>query len=267
MLLGVAKLFGDGGEFAYLRSRINGVICFGNPATQGTGIARRVLPGWLNALTRNVNHPNDFYAVANDKIRPLFYEWFVKAETEIPFVVYCAQIILPAIANLMPGIGGMVAAPLSLLLSVIPGGHRRRIRAAQPETARAAVGAGTTHQPARPHRAHRRTARPAGARLLRPTTRVRHRCGIPPLTERNHMFTLTWLKDAVERAVKTFAQSLLATLTLGGVDVLHLDWGQTLAVGGTAAVISVLTSVVSAGVGNSGTASLTSAVEPAVNNE
>lgn len=77
------------------------------------------------------------------------------------------------------------------------------------------------------------------------------------------MFTLVWLKDATERAVKTFAQSLLGVLTLGGVDVLHLNWGDTFAIAGTATVISVLTSVVSAGVGNSGTASLTKAVEPA----
>jgi hypothetical protein len=133
MLLAIAELFGDGGEFAHLRARINGVICFGNPATQGTGIARRVLPGWLNALTRNINHPNDFYAVANDKIRPLFYEWFVKAETEIPFVVYCAQIILPAIGNLLPGIGQIISAPLSMLLSVIPGGTAGASQPPNPE--------------------------------------------------------------------------------------------------------------------------------------
>ena len=77
------------------------------------------------------------------------------------------------------------------------------------------------------------------------------------------MFELAFWKDAAERAVKTCAQSLLATLTLSGVDVLHLDWVQSLSVAGTATVISVLTSVVSAGVGNSGTASLTNAVEPA----
>lgn len=118
----IKEMFGDGGEFAHLRSRINGIICFGNPATQGTGIARKVFPDWLNRLTRNVNHDNDFYAVANDKIRPLFYEWFVKADTDVPFVVYCAQIILPAIANLLPGIGMVISAPLSMLLSVIPGG-------------------------------------------------------------------------------------------------------------------------------------------------
>ena len=77
------------------------------------------------------------------------------------------------------------------------------------------------------------------------------------------MFTLVWLKDAAERALKTFAQSLLATLTLNGVDILHLDWGQALAAAGTATAISVLTSVVSAGVGSKGTASLTNAAQPA----
>ena len=76
------------------------------------------------------------------------------------------------------------------------------------------------------------------------------------------MFTLVWLKDAAERALKTFAQSLLATLTLNGVDILHLDWGQALAAAGTATAISVLTSVVSAGVGSKGTASLTNAAQP-----
>jgi hypothetical protein len=75
------------------------------------------------------------------------------------------------------------------------------------------------------------------------------------------MFTLTWLKDAAERALKTFAQSLLGVLTLGGVDVVHLNWGDTFALAGTATAISILTSVVSASVGNSGTASLTNAVE------
>lgn len=77
------------------------------------------------------------------------------------------------------------------------------------------------------------------------------------------MLTLAWLTDAAERAVKTFAQALLAALTLSGVDVLHLDWGQTLSMAGTAAVISILTSIVSVGVGTAGTASLTTAVTPA----
>jgi hypothetical protein len=120
MLEAVNYLFGDGGKYAHLRSRINGLILFGNPATPGTGIARKVFPRWLDDLTRNINVRNDFYAHAPDKIRPLFYEWFIEAETEIPFVVYSAQIILPAIANLIPIIGPLLGPlfPLALLMQV-----------------------------------------------------------------------------------------------------------------------------------------------------
>ena len=45
-----------------------------------------------------------------------------------------------------------------------------------------------------------------------------------------------------ERAVKTFAQALLAVLTTGTV-VWDLDWVQALGIAGTAVLISVLTSV------------------------
>ena len=79
------------------------------------------------------------------------------------------------------------------------------------------------------------------------------------------MFTVTWLKDAAERALKSFAGLLLSVLSLDGANVLTLDWGQTLGLGGTAALTSVLFSIVSAGVGSSGTASLTKAVAPAAN--
>lgn len=77
------------------------------------------------------------------------------------------------------------------------------------------------------------------------------------------MFSTTWLKDALERAVKTFCQVLLSILTLDGANVLTLDWGQTFAAAGTAVAVSVLTSVLSAGLANNGTASLTKAVEAA----
>lgn len=133
MLEAVKDLFGDGGEFAHLRPRVNGVICFGNPATQGTGIARKTFPDWLNRLTRNVNHDNDFYAVATDRIRPLFYEWFVEADTDVPFIVYSAQIVIPAITGLLPGVGALMAAPLSMLLSVIPGGQAGAKKKPNPE--------------------------------------------------------------------------------------------------------------------------------------
>lgn len=120
MLEAVLELFGDGGEFAPIRDRINGLLLFGNPATPVTGIARKTFPAWLNALTRNINVANDFYAVAKDKIRPLFYEWFIQAETEIPFVIYSAQIVLPAIANLIPVVGPLLGPlfPVALALQL-----------------------------------------------------------------------------------------------------------------------------------------------------
>lgn len=63
------------------------------------------------------------------------------------------------------------------------------------------------------------------------------------------MTTLTFWKAAAERAAKTFAQALLATLALssGPVDVLRTDWVGTgsLALGAT--LLSVLTSLASVG--------------------
>jgi hypothetical protein len=133
LLESAKRLFGDAGPFALIRDRLNGLILFGNPATAVTGIARKTFPDWLNALTHNINVSNDFYAVAGDRLRPLFYEWFIRAETEIPFVVYCAQIILPALTSLLPGVGPLMAAPLSLLLSVIPGGQAGASQPPNPE--------------------------------------------------------------------------------------------------------------------------------------
>jgi hypothetical protein len=59
---------------------------------------------------------------------------------------------------------------------------------------------------------------------------------------------LFWIA-AGERAVKTFAQALVALL-VAGVTVLTIDWQQGLAVAGTAAVVSVLTSVASVRLGS-----------------
>ena len=64
-----------------------------------------------------------------------------------------------------------------------------------------------------------------------------------------------WL-DVAERAVKTFAQALVPVLAADGVDLLHVDWPSALGLAGTAAVLSVLTSIASAGIGDPGTASL-----------
>lgn len=77
------------------------------------------------------------------------------------------------------------------------------------------------------------------------------------------MFTRTWLKDATERALKTFSQTLLAALGAGAIDILSVNWVAALSVSGGAALVSVLMSIGSEPFGNGGTASLTKAVEPA----
>jgi hypothetical protein len=59
------------------------------------------------------------------------------------------------------------------------------------------------------------------------------------------LFTVEFWKDAGERALKTFAQALLAVFLVSGTTVLNADWGTALATAGTAVLISFLTSVVS----------------------
>ena len=108
------ELFGDGGEFELIRDCINGVLQFGNPSKDKTGIARKARAPWLHALIRNITTTGDFYAEATDEIRPLFYEWFIRAETELPFVVYSAQIIIPALLNLVAPFLGGLASPLAV---------------------------------------------------------------------------------------------------------------------------------------------------------
>lgn len=79
----------------------------------------------------------------------------------------------------------------------------------------------------------------------------------------NTIWSITFWKDTAERALKSFAQGVILALGGGAVNVLHLDWLTLAGAGGGAAFLSVLTSIVSAGVANKGTASLSSAVEPA----
>jgi hypothetical protein len=67
--------------------------------------------------------------------------------------------------------------------------------------------------------------------------------------------TSKFWKDAFERAVKTFAQSGVAILALA-TGLLDVSWTQGLSTAGLAALISLLTSVGSAGVGSSESASL-----------
>jgi aspartate-semialdehyde dehydrogenase len=59
------------------------------------------------------------------------------------------------------------------------------------------------------------------------------------------IFTLAFWKDAIIRAVKTFAQSAVAVLAAGATGLLGTDWIQLLSVAGLAAVVSLLTSIAS----------------------
>ena len=71
------------------------------------------------------------------------------------------------------------------------------------------------------------------------------------------MYTATFWKDAAARAVKTFAQALIATLgvSLTPATAPGVNWGAVLAAAGIAALLSVLTSLAS-GVHGDQTASL-----------
>lgn len=71
-----------------------------------------------------------------------------------------------------------------------------------------------------------------------------------------------WVASA-ERAVKTFAQALVALIGTGAVNIISLDWTQMLGVAATAAVVSVLTSVASANFGpNPGPSLVDETIEP-----
>ena len=70
------------------------------------------------------------------------------------------------------------------------------------------------------------------------------------------MFTLMFWRDAIERAVKTAAQTAVALIGTDMVGFLELDWLQIASVSGVAAVLSVLTSVGSDPFADRGTASL-----------
>ncbi|MHC9892533.1 holin [Corynebacterium diphtheriae] len=69
--------------------------------------------------------------------------------------------------------------------------------------------------------------------------------------------TVEFWKDLTERAIKTFAQALLAVLAVG-VPIWELDWSGAFGIAATATVISALTSIASISVGTQGTASAVS---------
>lgn len=71
------------------------------------------------------------------------------------------------------------------------------------------------------------------------------------------IFSVAFVKDAGERALKTLAQSLLAILAVGA-PIWDIDWTQGLGIALTATAFSVLTSLASHGIGD-GSASAVSA--------
>jgi hypothetical protein len=72
------------------------------------------------------------------------------------------------------------------------------------------------------------------------------------------VFTLIFWKATAERAVKSFAQALAATLGAGGIALQDVNWVLALSVAGMTALLSVLTSLSSVNVGDAGTPSLVS---------
>jgi hypothetical protein len=59
-----------------------------------------------------------------------------------------------------------------------------------------------------------------------------------------------FFRALAERALKTFAQTLAATLVAGGTDLFSVGWKQALSLAGMASLLSVLTSVGSSTIGD-----------------
>lgn len=71
------------------------------------------------------------------------------------------------------------------------------------------------------------------------------------------MFTTEFWKFTAERAVKTFAQSLIASIGVSAAaPVWDFGWGEVIGIALTATLLSVLTSVASVGAATPGTPSL-----------
>lgn len=69
-----------------------------------------------------------------------------------------------------------------------------------------------------------------------------------------YLSTRFW-RDALERAVKTFAEATIATFGAAKLDVLNTDWVGVLSIGAGAVVLSLLASVASANIGEVDSAS------------
>lgn len=77
------------------------------------------------------------------------------------------------------------------------------------------------------------------------------------------MFDSRFWIAASERAIKTFAQTLVALIGTGAVGVMDIDWLQMLGISATATILSILSSVASANFGaNPGPSLADETIEP-----
>jgi hypothetical protein len=61
------------------------------------------------------------------------------------------------------------------------------------------------------------------------------------------MMTAAFWRATTERAVRTFTQTLIATLGLETAGVVEANWGDGLALGAGAALLAVLTAIATSG--------------------
>ena len=55
--------------------------------------------------------------------------------------------------------------------------------------------------------------------------------------------TKEWIKAALVRAIKTFAQAMVAQIGAGSIGIVQFDWMPALSVSAMAAVLSIFTSI------------------------
>lgn len=70
------------------------------------------------------------------------------------------------------------------------------------------------------------------------------------------MWTKHFWKDAMERAIKTTAQTAAGLMTADGLGIVDVDWCGVGSVSGLAFVLSILTSIGSAPIGANGSPSI-----------
>ena len=76
------------------------------------------------------------------------------------------------------------------------------------------------------------------------------------------LFTGSFWLDALERAIKTAAQTVLGLIGTNVADVTSLDWHEVGIATAFTTGLSILTSIVSSGIGEHGTASVLDPAPP-----